>query len=79
MIEDNGVELAYICVKRFTSTIEAEDQSALPERAIRFRDPFARMVFRGTSKAKFRKRIEGTSVCGDWDWTEERDGGHTWG
>ena len=74
MFRDDRVELAHIHVERFTGTIEAEDQSALP--AIRSGDPVAWVVARGTSGACSRKWIEGTTFYGGGRLTGERKGGH---
>jgi len=60
MFRDNRAELAYIHIERFTGTIEAEDQSALP--VIRTSGLFARPVMRGVSKVCSREWIGGRDV-----------------
>ena len=74
MFRDDRVELAHIHVERFTGTVEAEDQSALP--VIRTSGPFGRLVIMGVSGVRSWKRIGGTSVYGDGGWIEGGEGGH---
>ena len=72
MFRDNRAELAYIHVERFTSTMEAEDQSVLP--VVRTCGPFAQLVMRGVSEVCSREWIGGTSTYADGGCTEERGG-----